>query len=84
MRSESVADPGGASGARPPKGPNSFISTYKFYKTYAHQVLAPPGKPWIRHCELIRLKNLTRQEVYYLHVPFRTLYTKQICYHYKP
>ena len=24
---------GGAPGARPPKGPNSFILTYKFYET---------------------------------------------------
>ena len=28
-----VADPGGAPGVSP-KGPNSFVFTYKFYKTY--------------------------------------------------
>ena len=29
----SLADPGGAPGARSPKGPNSFVLTYKFYET---------------------------------------------------
>ena len=28
-----LADPGGATSARPPKGPDSFVLTYKFYET---------------------------------------------------
>ena len=29
----SVADPGGAAGACPPTGPDSFVLTYKFFET---------------------------------------------------
>ena len=31
--SNALADLGGAPGVRPPKGPNSFVLTYKFYET---------------------------------------------------
>ena len=34
---------GGAPGARPAKGPNSFISTYKFYETWPCRELATPA-----------------------------------------
>ena len=30
---KALADIGGAPGVRPPKGPDSFILTYKFYET---------------------------------------------------
>ena len=34
IRYKSLADPGGAAGARPsPKGPDSFVLTYKFFET---------------------------------------------------
>ena len=28
-----MADPGGTAGMRPPKGPDSFLLTYKFFET---------------------------------------------------
>ena len=36
-----MADPGGTTGA-PPKGPDSFILTYKYFETYLPRELAPP------------------------------------------
>ena len=33
---------GGAAGARPPKGPDSFVLTYKFFETEPPRELAPP------------------------------------------
>ena len=34
VRTESLADPGGAADVRaPPKGPDSFVLTYKFFET---------------------------------------------------
>ena len=39
---KSVADPGGAASAHPPKGPDSFILTYKFFETELPRELVPP------------------------------------------
>ena len=33
VQGKAVADPGGAAGARPPMGPDSFVLTYKFFET---------------------------------------------------
>ena len=53
-----LVDLGGVSGARPPKGLDSFVSTYTIFKmqpprdsTPPHKVHAPPyGKSWIYNC----------------------------------
>ena len=38
-----MADPGGgAAGTHPPKGPDSFLLTYKIFETEPPQELAPP------------------------------------------
>ena len=44
---QAVADPGGAAGARPPKGPDFFVLTCKFFETATSGVGAPPptGNP---------------------------------------
>ena len=43
LTSKPLADLGGAAGARPPTGSNSFIFTYIFAKKYPHRRLAPPN-----------------------------------------
>ena len=49
---------GDVPGARPPKGPDSFVLTYKIFETYQPRESTPPtrstppyGKSWIRHWE---------------------------------
>ena len=38
----SLADLGGVPGARPPMGPDSFVSTYKIFETYPPREPTPP------------------------------------------
>ena len=49
-----LADLGGVPGTRPPKGPDSFVLTYKIFETGVHapstRSTPPYGKSWIRHC----------------------------------
>ena len=42
QKHHSVADPGGAASTHPPKGPDSFILTYKFFEMEPPQELASP------------------------------------------
>ena len=43
----SLAVPGGAAGARPQKGADSFILTHKFYKIKLHRELTTPLRGWL-------------------------------------
>ena len=55
-----LADPRGTPGARPPKGPDSFVLTYNFFQNVTISGVGVPlrgwrpscGKSWIRHCEV--------------------------------
>ena len=55
---KALADLGSMPGTCPPKGLDSFVSTYKIFETYLPRESTPPTrstspyeKSWIRHCK---------------------------------